>query len=379
MSTLYLHIGTPKTGTSAIQYFMAGNRKVLESKGYCYPDLGMEFPGIGCNRNAHFLVYKFYDEQKNRLVEKEKELVANGLDKIAKIAKKVPNVVISDEGIWKGGGSKQKFWEDLKKQLDERALDLKIVVYVRRQDLFIQSYWAQLVKETWTMSFDEYISSGRYKNCSLDYYSYLNRIANVIGKENIIVRVYEKQQYRGTDNSIISDFLEALNLELTDEYKGTDKVYNLSLSGSCLEVKRLLNNMPEYNTKFNFIVPLLTEVQAEMSQNTDFSKCKYFSHDEQLKFLSQYEQCNSGIARDYLNREDGILFKDIIEEDDSEANRYSTEELVCICGKIIALQQQKNDEILENLKKTLKKLKSAEERVILKIGRNVKRLLKKKL
>ena len=33
MKTLYLHIGTPKTGTSALQYFCAGNRKILEEKG----------------------------------------------------------------------------------------------------------------------------------------------------------------------------------------------------------------------------------------------------------------------------------------------------------------------------------------------------------
>lgn len=35
--TLYLHIGTPKTGSSAIQTFLEQNRETLRSKGIDYP------------------------------------------------------------------------------------------------------------------------------------------------------------------------------------------------------------------------------------------------------------------------------------------------------------------------------------------------------
>ena len=33
MSTLYLHIGTPKTGTTAIQFFLMNNQELLKSNG----------------------------------------------------------------------------------------------------------------------------------------------------------------------------------------------------------------------------------------------------------------------------------------------------------------------------------------------------------
>ena len=49
MSTVYIHVGTPKTGTSAIQVFFTKNRKLLKEKGVCYPDLGFDFPGIKSN------------------------------------------------------------------------------------------------------------------------------------------------------------------------------------------------------------------------------------------------------------------------------------------------------------------------------------------
>lgn len=37
MKTLYLHIGTPKTGTSAIQIFCKDNQETLKKQGYYYP------------------------------------------------------------------------------------------------------------------------------------------------------------------------------------------------------------------------------------------------------------------------------------------------------------------------------------------------------
>lgn len=39
MKTLYLHIGTPKTGTTSIQEFMVCSREALQKHGICYPDI----------------------------------------------------------------------------------------------------------------------------------------------------------------------------------------------------------------------------------------------------------------------------------------------------------------------------------------------------
>ena len=48
MPTLYLHIGTPKTGTTALQNFLPANEEVLEQHGICYPDFGFRYTGLGC-------------------------------------------------------------------------------------------------------------------------------------------------------------------------------------------------------------------------------------------------------------------------------------------------------------------------------------------
>src|SRR5699024_12805516 len=41
MTTVYLHIGAHKTGTTALQYFLWNNRKRLRKEGYLYPKLGL--------------------------------------------------------------------------------------------------------------------------------------------------------------------------------------------------------------------------------------------------------------------------------------------------------------------------------------------------
>lgn len=334
MATLYLHIGTPKTGTSAIQYFMAKNRRILKRAGYCYPDFGIRFPGIGKNRNGHFLVRKIYDKEKNNLVDKESELVAECMGKVSRLVKKYPNIVLSDEAIWHHARKKKNFWENLKEGLNEKKINLKVVVFLRRQDLFVQSYWAQQVKETSTASFDEYLTV-KLKHLMLDYYDCLNKIANVVGRENIIVEVYEKQ------NSAIPDFMKAINLKITDKYKNADVFNNTSLSGICLEVKRMLNNMPEYKEKNSFIVPLLKDIQTETTGVASFKKTQYFSYDKQLKFLKQYAKSNSAVAREFLNRNDGILFRESIKpNENAKIDSYSPEELIAVCGKIIARQRK---------------------------------------
>lgn len=41
MSTVYLCIGTPKTGTTALQSFMRENEKLLNEQGYAFPQLNI--------------------------------------------------------------------------------------------------------------------------------------------------------------------------------------------------------------------------------------------------------------------------------------------------------------------------------------------------
>ena len=62
MRTIYLHIGMPKTGTSAIQYFLSANQALLEEKGLIYRQMPWHYPGHTDRRNAHFLTGSIRDQ-----------------------------------------------------------------------------------------------------------------------------------------------------------------------------------------------------------------------------------------------------------------------------------------------------------------------------
>ena len=64
MKTLYLHIGTPKTGTTSIQHFCKHNEKVLAGKGICYPLFDFKYLDSGNSRNGLFLQNAYYNEKK---------------------------------------------------------------------------------------------------------------------------------------------------------------------------------------------------------------------------------------------------------------------------------------------------------------------------
>ena len=52
---LYIHIGGPKTGTTALQIFLAQNRQALERQGFCYPGNEDAHWGICTNLQEHTL------------------------------------------------------------------------------------------------------------------------------------------------------------------------------------------------------------------------------------------------------------------------------------------------------------------------------------
>ncbi len=348
---LYVHIGTPKTGTSAIQIYCSTNNERIKATGTIYPDLGYEFPGIGVNRNAHFLVNTIKGENGKRDKEAEDSLISDGLSKVMALFNEYDKVILSDENLWNSGAFKDPKIKLLKKTCDEHDVELKMIVYLRRQDTLIQSYWAQQVKEKSTLTFREYIDSGKYKFFKLDYYDRLNALAAIIGKENITVRIYEKSAYY--KGSITADFLHLIGIETDASFVEPDHVVNPSISGPVLELKRRLNRNEEFGRKGSFIMPALTAVQKEYSDTPGFKDAAYFTPDMHRDFMEQFAESNRAVAVEYLGKENGILFEEEIKAPEAEqevVEEYDADELIEVCGKLLMEQQV----IIDNLKTKLK-------------------------
>lgn len=366
MGRLYLHIGTPKTGTSMIQFFMAKNQGILLRKGYTYPDFEFTFEGIGQNRNAHFLTHEYYDDDKNRLYDEEKKLQEQGFSRLLDELRQNENVVMSDEHIWTGYRVMENFWENLVKRVTEAGHELKVIVYLRRQDAYIQSYWAQLVKETSKESFSAYIKKKHYYKSRMDYNTELDVIANIVGRENLIVRIYEKGQYYGGNGSLVEDFLHVIGLEMTEEYKGSERIVNGSISGDCLEVKRILNRMPEFRARKNFLIPVMQKVTSREGKSSDYFRAACFAEGQRKEFLEQFREGNEAVARKYLNKDSGVLFEEEAPENET-VKAYTKEELVLACGELLL----EMEELVQKITEREMRIKQSRSYRLLKKGKSV--------
>ena len=140
----------------------------------------------------------------------------------------------------------------------------------------------------------------------------LDRIANSIGKENIILRPFEKTQFHGKD--LIQDFLNCLCIS---DYTGAEFVSseNERLCGNVLDYAYWVNKgLSGINDKY-FNETAFRAIIDEMNKNQllsdpNMAKEGYFEFNERIEFLKRFEKENSIIAKKFLDRENGKLFYD---------------------------------------------------------------------
>ncbi|MCD8199920.1 MAG: hypothetical protein LUD25_03030 [Coriobacteriaceae bacterium] len=310
MATVYLHIGLTKTASSSIQSFLAGNREVLEQHGFVYPDFGYPLRNAASKKNARFLIEPIVGEDGKKSFLRPSEHYAEGLDKVADLSKSYDGIILSDEDIWRHSGYREGFWPALKEDLDRRGLGVRIIVYLRRQDLWLQSHWQQNIKACNTArTFGDFLAEAEKNGFPYDFGAYIDGLADIFGKEVICVRVFEKDQFKGQEGSIYSDFLDIFGLTCDGFHVGQE-YHNPSLRGSALEVQRLLNELPDARDHKSPLIRNSLLHLPEQEKTTLFPG----GAAEQKAFLAGLEDSNSHVAREYLGREDGRLFYEPLEE-----------------------------------------------------------------
>lgn len=313
MKTLHVHIGTPKTGTTSIQEFCMENSDILNSKGYCYPIMPFTFPDALEARNARFLVGDVFDKDGKASVEVAEKNFHEGVRRILELFEKFEHVVLSDENIWLNMDvSRKDLWKNLKKEADKAGFLIHVIVYLRRQDKYLYSLWNQRVKSRRRIdvSYEDYVGNINL-SVRLDYYNKLERMAGVIGKENITVRRFDGGNFVG--GSIYSDFLLAIGLTLTEEYKISQGERNPGLYGNTFEIKRILNSLPQMGDPkiHQFMKERLWEC-SELSEKE--YPCEIMSKEEIAELLETYAEGNSKIAEEYLHEPGAELFDGTIKD-----------------------------------------------------------------
>lgn len=348
MAAVYLHIGLPKTGTTALQNFLTDNTDALAHSGICFPDFGLRYPHISWRRNAHFLIVSHVDEFGNKDPKQPCEEYEDTLNQIADLAGQYDRILLSDEAIWQNYKKRPAFWPSLKEDFQKRGLALKVIVYLRRQDSLIESLYRQRVKASClTDRFDDYIRKLRFP---LDYLKYADMLSEVLGKENLILRVYDREQYQGAEHNIFSDFLDIFGLSLSDGFKVKQAVFNTSLDGSMLEFRRLVNRLPHMDSA-GILNKSIDLTVSDYPSGSAQGAGSLFSPDELKAFLGSFAESNSLLAQKYLGREDGFLFP----EPSAQLPKYSvnTDDLLRNAILVYGLSVQISEEKIKWLKRQI--------------------------
>lgn len=287
MKTLYLHIGTPKTGTSAIQHFLLKNRSVLEAHGYCFPDLPCQYTYARNNRNGYFLTaHTGYQK---------------GFGQISRCFETYDNVILTEETLWRHLYVHPQIAADLEAHARKNGYRIQIIVYLRAQDEFIVSLWKENVKHrkhALTLTFQERLPQVlENESFILEYASRLDELASVFGSEHLTVRRYERSSWK--NGLIIDDFLECVGLEHTQEYQELDALKNPSLSENTVEIKRVINKEPSFTQDENrYLYRFLRRISEDSAAAYPSS---VLSKEASLEILNRFSDENTRAAETYIN------------------------------------------------------------------------------
>lgn len=237
MKTLYLHIGLHKTGTTSIQKTLVINSEKLQKNKY---HIFNERPD-GSLINSGNLGYGWVNGSPKRYISGKGALIHQIellTEKLSKINSE--NIIASAENFsWVFEQTQIKsLYNSLKKNFT-----IKVILYIRRQDKLTISHIQQASKSHTFASHHFYKSNGRALpeydkryDLYLNYHKKAQLWAEIFGKENLIIRIFDRKELH--KNDVVLDFLNVI------KYNGDDiEPNNLNTTNSIAETKigHLLN------------------------------------------------------------------------------------------------------------------------------------------
>lgn len=224
---IVIHIGAPKTGSSALQSFLLDNRNSLIDFGYYYPEHGLDKNRVS---GGHSIIGI-------NLIEGDYKAAEQKVDEWVIEAKKDNAcLLLSAESLYSKPKMLKKIVENYK---------VAIVAYFRDPVELLISNYNQLVKRHYATLTLKDFARNECCNDNLDGPSgkVLAIWLECFGHDNVVVMPYGKKYFR--DGKIECSFLDFLGVEKRNIklFKLYDKAINVSYTRSALEFKRLVNHV----------------------------------------------------------------------------------------------------------------------------------------
>ncbi len=279
MPRLYLHIGTHKTGSTAIQQLLWKHREALANGGLLYPD-------VGVRRDAHHEIA--WAAGTTRAAPDAAAL--RGL--VEQLAHQIRN---AEDALLL---SSEEF--EFVQRVDELAslqdhFEVKVIVYLRKQDEYLEAAYNQHVR-SYDLRFTDsiYQFALRYNFFwRFDYWRILQNWGRVFGTENIIVRPY------GTElvgDDAVADFLSLLPVpgDLQRAIAGETFRINRALHPSAIPYMARVNRMALSREQHQAAQGILRKaIPHERGY-------RFLRDDEASRFYETFETDNQALFETYM-------------------------------------------------------------------------------
>jgi hypothetical protein len=347
MKSLVLHIGLPKTGSSALQVFCAQNRKALLAQSLDYFELGDFALGarakISSGNGAHLARSFLRPHGASYRPDRDQQLGA--------LARKISastcdtGLLSSEIFVFAEDAALAEFSE----WLAARGVALQFFYFIRDQVQLLTSGYIQRVKRgACTENAEDYILHNYEKIPHLKYSKLFDRLADIVSPERIICRDYHHA--RASSHGICDVFLDTFGLEST-EMKFADASVNVSLNMVEIKIMLALNKL---QPRMVFSDLLVENAARAGRTNSDLAR-QLLSRATVEEIERYFAEDNQRFARSYFGRDQ--LFEPRVWPADTPSAMDADptfEEVVEILGGLLV----RFDERLASLERRFKKVLS---------------------
>ncbi|PXX88878.1 hypothetical protein DIT71_16955 [Marinobacter vulgaris] len=284
---LLLHVGFPKTGTTAIQSYFSVNREIFKGGGALYPKSGdTSYSG----QAGLALAAK---KQLSRPFEMlAKEVLNSGCD----------TIVISSEYFF-------MLEEDAINFLSQSLTDyeVKVIAYFRRQDARIESGYLQVLRDSefrFSGSIENYMSFLEKFPRRTDYYRFIVPWARAFGRSAISIGIYDEVKPK-----LIDDFLTRCGLKQPAAAVIASTDANVAYKPMVNRFLRRINRISMTPRIHSQITRMLNFLTRKVVGPGTVKEHNLLTQEQREAIVERYAESNAKLAKEFLNREDGVLFK----------------------------------------------------------------------
>lgn len=350
---LYIHIGTHKTGTTAIQQTCKKNAHALKREGI----IPLSKPTF-CNKE--FMKINKLDEALVHSWRKEIE------DEVKRLKIEAESYQYKDKLrfllSWEGfSGNPDIGYQNSHivantLQRITYGFNVYILVFLRRKDSFLESWYTQKIHVGYSYEFEDFLSGFPSNAFRWDYL--LEAYEKAFSKEKIIVRIYDKK-HLPQKNDLIKTFFNIFNLQnvAIDETFTSNKGY----SRDSLEIAKLTNPYLEKDEQKK-----LRKILQNISSKETFSEYNYLNYSKRIEILNRYRESNKKVRNSYFpNYRELFSEVELLDSSNNDSYELSIEKVSIILTKAILSDDTKlNAEQKINIPISIKIINKMENKII---------------